>query len=79
MPQRASEKLNLGVKELDGILNVKVGVNRDSHDSGHRADKGTLIFSRDIPEEEKCMNYKLITSSTATMSHQYRCSKYVQY
>ena len=56
MPQGASQELNLGVKELNGILKIEVGVNRDSHDGGHGPDKSTLILNGNIPENKMARN-----------------------
>ena len=56
VPLGAPQKLNLGVKEFNGVLHVKVGINRDSHEGGHGTDKSALILSGNIPENMTKMN-----------------------
>ena len=49
VPQGALQQLNLGIKELNGILEIKVGVDGDAHHSGHGTNNSSLILSRNRP------------------------------
>ena len=44
VPQRAPHEANKGVEECAGILQVKVGVDGDSHEGGESPDEGTLVL-----------------------------------
>ena len=44
VPQGAPQEGNLGIEESNGILQVKVGVDGDSHEGGESPDEGTLIL-----------------------------------
>lgn len=50
-PGVAPQQLDLDVEEVDGVLEVEVGVNGDAHDGDHGADEGALVLLGDRPEQ----------------------------